>query len=135
MRPYQLMIIFLLVVAFTGCRQSAQQADSTSAESTITIDLVVEPDPPAMGDTTLIVTLTDADGDPIDDATIEAVGDMDHAGMQPVNGEIEDGTDGEYRIPFEWTMGGDWTVTLTVTLADGATVEQTFDLAVESSMG
>ncbi len=37
---------------------------------------------------------------------------------------------GVYRTDLEWTMAGDWIVTVTATLADGQTVEQQFDLSV-----
>jgi hypothetical protein len=38
--------------------------------------------------------------------------------------------DGRYTVPLGWTMAGDWQVTVTVTLADGQQVEQTFDQEV-----
>ena len=63
-----------------------------------------------------------------------ARGDMSHAGMAPVIASSEDDADGVYRIPFEWTMAGDWFVDVTVTLADGREVVQRFDLSVSGAM-
>ena len=59
-------------------------------------------------------------------------GDMTHAGMQPVSGVAEQGTgsNGEYRVPFYWTMGGDWIVTVNVKLVSGETYTKTFDFTV-----
>jgi len=39
-----------------------------------------------------------------------------------------------YAIPFEWTMGGDWVVTVDVTLADGRTASRQFDLSITGQM-
>jgi hypothetical protein len=51
--------------------------------------------------------------------------------MTPVFGETQTSQNGEYRIPFEWTMAGDWFVEITVTQANGGdSVTQRFDLSV-----
>lgn len=114
-------IMLVLVVVLAGCRDSGDSDDdSGSAEATITVSY--DPNPPAVGDATLMVTLTDANGDPINDATVNVRGDMNHAGMAPVQGDAENGDNGVYTIPFEWTMGGDWILTITATLADGTEV-------------
>jgi len=60
---------------------------------------------------------------------------MSHAGMVPVEvaavTDNADGTvDGRYRLPFVFSMLGDWIMTVTVTLADGTTVTQDIDATV-----
>ena len=121
-----LVLVGLLVLS--GCqRESAEEAGGDAA---INIDLRTEPDPPMMGEATLYVTLEDAGGEPIHDASVSIRGDMDHAGMVPVIRDVEGGEAGVYTVPFEWTMGGDWIVTVEVMLADGTEVSETFDLAV-----
>ena len=70
-------------------------------------------------------------GMPIDDAYLSVKGDMEHDGMMPVLTSAKAGLDGEYVIPFEWTMGGDWIVTVDATLADGMQVTQDFNLVVD----
>lgn len=119
----------LLLVLLAGCRQSAQPTATNSPG--VTIQLAADPDKPAVGKVTLVVTLTNA-GKPIDGATVSVKGDMNMAGMQPVLGETKDSTNGVYRIPFEWTMGGDWFVDVTVTLPDGTTAKQTFPFIVSA---
>lgn len=98
------------------------------------VDLSVrtEPEPPAVGATELIVTLKDAQGTPIDGAVIQAHGNMDHAGMAPVDGESRESLKGVYRIPFEWTMGGGWIVTITATLPDGSKISRDHPFTVEA---
>lgn len=120
----------LLVLVLVGCRESAQPTATPAAN--IEIDLTVDPAPPTVGETLLVVTVMREDGSPINDAIVAVVGDMNHAGMQPVNGATDTAEAGVYRVPFEWTMGGDWIVTVTVTLRNGTIITETFDLSVES---
>jgi len=101
----------MLVVACTS-EQTAPVIDN------LDIDLAVEPDPPTAGDSTLMITVKDADGNPINDATVAVHGDMDHEGMTPVDGESTSAQNGMYHVPFEWTMGGGWILDVTVTLPD-----------------
>lgn len=123
-----ILLTFLSFTLFTGCR--ANSSALTPDAANITLGLSVAPNPPIVGESTLIVSLHDADGQPIDDATINIRGDMNHAGMIPVLRESDRATDGDYLIPFEWTMGGDWFVVVTVTLSNGTLVEQAFPYTV-----
>lgn len=116
------------MVILVGCRQRSAISDSPE---TVQISLNVEPSPPSIGETVLIVTLRDERGNPVEGAVLQVRGDMTHAGMAPEFGEVESSTEGEYRIPFEWTMGGDWILTITATLPSGETVEDTFEVTVE----
>lgn len=127
---FRLMAAGLLLLAAAGCR--GQAVTPTPAEN-LSIEMAVEPDPARVGEAALIVTLTDTNGQPVDGAKIGARGDMSHAGMAPVLAEAEGGQDGRYRIPFEWTMSGDWFVELTITLPDGSTVTQRFDVSVSGA--
>ena len=114
----------------TGCDTN----EPTKATITdINMTLRVEPDPPAVGESTLIVTLKDTSGQPINNAALGARGDMGHDGMEPFEGKSNTGTNGEYHIPFQWTMGGDWKVIVEATLPDGQGVfKKSFDLFVEA---
>ena len=85
-----------------------------------------------MGESQLTVTVTGADGKAIDDAQVEVEGDMAHAGMVPVNGTAGEGLDGRYQVPFRWTMGGDWVVTVKVSLPGGGSATKQFPLTVSS---
>lgn len=128
-------LLLLLLILLAACRESAQPT-STPEDFTptpvIEIEMAVEPSPAATGDAALVVTLHSPDGTSIVDANVAARGDMNHAGMIPVFGQTSDNTNGVYRIPFEWTMGGDWVVTLTVTLPDGQQVVRSYEMAIRS---
>jgi hypothetical protein len=40
--------------------------------------------------------------------------------------------EGIYIMPFEWTMGGDWIVTVSGELSDGRSLEEKIELSVSS---
>ena len=61
---------------------------------------------------------------------VQVRGDMSHAGMVPVLRTALPGDAGAYTAPFEWTMAGDWVLTVEFTLADGRTGTETFDFSI-----
>lgn len=123
-------IIMLVLALAAGCQPPATPTPERSAQAA-QIDLVVDPSPPAVGDASLIVTVTRG-GAPLANAPVSARGDMSHAGMRPALGDATTDADGTATIPFNWTMGGDWIVTVTVTLPDGSEVSQQFDQSVQT---
>jgi hypothetical protein len=128
------LLVLMSALLLAGCRESAQPTPTaaTLEQEDIDIEMAVEPAPAAVGDATLVVTLHDSSGAPIDDAAIAVRGDMTHAGMVPVLGDVTSGSNGEYRIPFEWTMGGDWIITVDITLADGVQISRVYEMTVRS---
>lgn len=124
--------LLIVVLVLAACRQ-AEPPPAESAD--LNIVLRVEPEPPATGPSTLYVTVTDGSGAAVEDAQVNARGDMSHAGMVPVTGEGEHVADGEYQVPFEWTMAGDWFVDVTVALSEDRSVQERFDLTVSGEGG
>jgi hypothetical protein len=53
--------------------------------------------------------------------------------MQPSLGAATKSQDGRYEVPFDWTMGGDWVLTVTATLPDGRVVQREFPATVTAS--
>lgn len=125
-----LVMLLLVSLGLVACVQP-----SATPPTSVTIDIVarVEPEPPAVGESTLIVTLKDASGAPIDGARLRVQGNMDHAGMTAINREINQSTNGEYHIPFEWSMGGGWIVEVTAQLpGETGETSKTFEFFVEA---
>ncbi|MCB0130118.1 MAG: FixH family protein [Caldilineaceae bacterium] len=120
-----------LLLTACGARNDTQNAQQ------VTDDLIVTLIPAPQGYTGdhLTVVLTDPDGTPITDVSVSVEGNMNHAGMAPVLTESvldeADGTvDGRYRVPFTFTMLGDWIVTVSVNQADGTRSQHDVDLTV-----
>lgn len=124
----RLTLIFTLLL-LTACGPAAKTT------STPTIQITLLPIAADESRDALRVQLRNAEAAPITDATVTLEGNMNHAGMAPVITEPvtddEDGTiDGIYRIPFHFSMLGDWIITVAVELADGSQTTKDIDVTV-----
>ena len=111
--------IFISVLAITSvllaaCGVAATPADSTSAKQ---VNIKVETNPtPAMmnNDLELILTITDANGDPIEGAKVDV--SVDHTDMtgMGMSGLATEQGDGKYAINTNFPMNGTWNLTVYV---------------------
>ncbi|MCY4060988.1 MAG: copper chaperone PCu(A)C [Chloroflexi bacterium] len=117
-----LLIILLLAAA---CRQQAITPADILMELTTTNTLI--------GETTLLLAVTDSDGNAIaDPGALKVRGDMSHAGMVPVFAEADQSTNGIFSLPFTWTMAGGWIVEASLTLPNGELASETFRFEILS---
>lgn len=117
----------LIVLVGSSCGRASQE----TARSDIQIKMTAIPFPAAIGESRLVIQVMDNLGRPIDDASLIIKGDMTHVGMVPVLAEVDGGdAEGVYNVPFEWTMAGDWVVTVEALLADGLRAKERFDISV-----
>jgi hypothetical protein len=123
---WHILILLFTTIVIGGCSRVSQEAQQHQLQ----IELVEPLYPPGVGKSTLNIRLFDNNDQPVDDAAITVKGDMTHAGMVPVLGEADQGDKGLYKVPFEWTMGGDWVLTVQATLPDGTIAEETFTLTI-----
>lgn len=122
----------LLLVAWllVACGGASSSPNATSSETADTLAVEMLPAAQQQGGS-LAVRVVDANGHPITDATVRLEGDMNHAGMIPVISDpVGHEADGIYRVPFEFTMLGDWIIMVFVTTADGQEHELRIDLGV-----
>ncbi len=119
-------VMVVLLMSSCGGRQN-QPTNNTG------VAVTAQPAATAVGETELRITLTTADGRPVSDAAVQVRGDMSHAGMVPVLRTALPGDAGVYTAPFEWTMAGDWVLTVEFTLADGRTGTETFNFSIPTS--
>lgn len=132
MRLLPWLLVMLAAVTMAACRQSAGGVPLDVGGDdgvTLTLSPAVEGDP-VMGPFRWRITLHDESGAPIDDAVITLRGDMNHAGMVPVESAATAEGDGIYTADFEWTMAGEWYVVVTATLPDGRVTSETFPYTV-----
>ncbi|MCY3831577.1 MAG: copper chaperone PCu(A)C [Chloroflexi bacterium] len=121
-------LLVLILLCLPACRQQQIAASD--------IQLRLEAGDVQVGETTLLVKVTDKDGNALaQPGKLSVRGDMRHAGMVPVFAEADRATNGVYTLPFEWTMGGAWIVEASLTLASGAVASETFELEIESESG
>lgn len=107
----------LLCAVLAGCAQP-QEADIT-----ITLNVAQS----TVGAAQVDVQLADANGQPVSGAMVQLRGDMTHAGMQPVLTTMDDLGNGQYRADdFEFTMAGDWVLTVQAEMPDGSSAERMF---------
>ncbi len=113
------LLILVLCALLVGCAQTPQ------TDAMITQNVA----PRTVGAAQVDVQLADAGGQPVNDAVMQLRGDMTHAGMQPVLATMVDLGNGQYRAEdFEFTMAGDWILTVQVQMPDGSSVERMFDV-------
>lgn len=119
--------LVLLAGLAVGCSRGGESGDGSADD--VTMEFEITPDPPDVGPAVVEVVLTDADGEPVNGAELEIEGNMSHAGMEPVIVDATGGQDGRYASDgFEFTMGGDWIITVSGTLPDGREIQRVFDL-------
>ena len=89
----------------------------------------VEPQPPRVGQATITVrVIQPSSGKPITGAQVRLEGNMSHAGMAAVFAEAPEVEPGLYRTNMEFTMAGDWVLSVYVTLSDGLHVDRQFEI-------
>lgn len=109
----------LLCAVLVGCAQTQ------AADGQITLNVAQKTVGPAQVD----ITVADPQGRPVSGAAVQLRGDMTHAGMQPVITTLQDLGNGQYRsADFEFTMAGDWVLTVQAEMPDGAVVERMFTI-------
>lgn len=124
--------LLILLLLLGGCERASRQTDA--ADDGLIMTMEISPDPPTVGESELRIILTDKAGNPIDGAKLAIKGDMSHAGMTPVLANVNESESGVYTVPFQWTMGGDWIVSVVAELAEGGIVTRRFDLSVGGNM-
>ncbi|MFO7661617.1 MAG: FixH family protein [Chloroflexota bacterium] len=127
--PWLWLILVLVLFSLISCRRSSLSVDDATG---VDLNLVVVPAEAVVGNAGLLITLHDEAGIPIDGAEVAIRGDMTHAGMIPVLAVATGMGSGQYQADIEWTMAGDWIITITATLADGQIVEREFRLPVST---
>ena len=116
-------LLALLLGLLSGCDGAAVST------SDLSIDLSVAAETPTVGQNELTVTVRDAAGKAVSDAEVQVEGNMNHAGMKPTFATLrETAQAGSYVGELEFTMGGDWILTVAVTTTEGTKAKETFNV-------
>jgi hypothetical protein len=95
----------------------------------VLVEHEISPRPPRVGPAVFNLRMTDAaSSKPLSGARVRLEGNMTHAGMAPVFAEASEVEPGRYRAALEFTMAGDWVVTVHAALPDGRKIDRQFDV-------
>jgi hypothetical protein len=101
--------LLIIMLPLCSCGGTASSAPLVQTESDLSATLEITPDPPpVMQDTTLLLTLRDADGNLVSGAS-------EMPENQPTATEEEDGI---YRADTVFTMSGEWQIDAEVTVEE-----------------
>jgi hypothetical protein len=109
-------IVGLLVMAsviLIACSDT-NSSDDTSSVKPVNIELETTPDPPSTGVVELSLLIKDERGNPIEGAQVDvSVDHTDMTGMEMSGPATEQG-DGKYAIDADFSMSGNWKMTVYV---------------------
>jgi hypothetical protein len=118
-----------LSVLLAACGSAATPAPSTSSKP-VNIKFETDPHPAMLGDMVLILTITDANGNPIEGAKVDvSVDHIDMTGMG-MSGLATDQGGGKYAINANFSMSGNWKLTVYVR-KDGLDYKEDIDFKVQ----
>lgn len=118
-----------LSVLLVACGGSATPAPVDSS-TVINVTVETNPNPAATGDAELILTITDANGNPIEGATVDVSAEHTGMNMGEMNGVATEQGGGKYAIVTNFNMGGTWKVTVYVR-KDGLDTKQEIEIPVQ----
>ncbi len=112
-RSIFIVILVITSVLLAACGSAATPTHATSTKQ-VNIKLVTNPHPAVMGDMEMILTITDANGNPIEAATVDV--SVDHTDMMGMgmSGVVTEQGSGRYAINANLPMNGAWKLTVYV---------------------
>ncbi len=102
-------LLVLLSVLLAACGSPATPA--TSAKQ-VNIKVETSPSPAAKGDVEIVLTITDANGNPIEGAKISVSADHPAMAGMGMSGSATDQGGGKYSIKANFSDSGDWKLTV-----------------------
>lgn len=101
-------MLVLMSVLLGACGAGASTPAPSVTAKPVNIAVSANPNPAVMGDVELLFTITDANGNPIEGATVDISADhTDMSGMGMSGAATEQGG-GRYAIKANFSMSGNW---------------------------
>lgn len=119
----------LISVLLAACGGVTATADATLAQQ-VNVKVETNPSPAMMGDMELVVIITDANGNPIEGATVDV--SVDHTDMtgMGMSGVATEQGGGRYAINANFPMDGTWKLTVYVR-KDGLDYKEDIEFPVQ----
>lgn len=128
-RLFFISILVLASVLLSACGGAATPAASTPSKP-VNIAVSTNPNPPVMGDLELVFIITDADGNPIEGATVDVSADHTDMSGMGMSGVATEQGDGRYAIKANFSMSGNWLLTVYVR-KDGLDYKENIGLKIQ----
>lgn len=129
----RLMFVSLLVVMsilLTACGASATPAADDLARP-VNIKVESNPTPAVVGDAELIFTITDAGGNPLEGARVDVAADHTDMSGMGMSGAAADQGSGRYSINANFSMTGNWKLTVYVRNDAGLDYKEDIEFKVQ----
>ena len=122
-------MLVLISVLLAACGSAATPANATPTKP-VNIKAETNPTPAMMGDIELILTITDANANPIEGATVDV--SVDHTDMtgMGMSGLATEQGGGKYAINANFSMSGNWKLTVYVR-KDGLDYKEDIEFPVQ----
>jgi len=118
----------IISVLLAACGSTLTPA--ATASKPVNVKIETDPSPAIMGDMELVLNITDANGNPIEGATVDV--SADHTDMSGMNmsGLATDQGGGRYSIKANFSMSGNWKVTVYIR-KDGLDYKENIDFKIQ----
>ncbi|MBA4399286.1 MAG: hypothetical protein C0396_05395 [Anaerolinea sp.] len=100
-----------LTLLFTACSGAGSVAP---AQTTVAVTMNVLPDPPVVGDVLLYFNVVDDQGQPVTGAEVNVMADHTDMSGMTMQGNATDQGKGIYAITTNFSMTGQWKITVQV---------------------
>jgi hypothetical protein len=128
-RLFVVSLLVVLSVLLAACGGATPAAEPSAKP--LNIRLESNPAPVGVGDAELIFTLTDAEGSPVEGARVDVAADhTDMTGMG-MSGAATDQGAGRYSINANFSMTGNWKLTVYVRNDAGLDYKEDIELKVQ----
>ena len=124
-------VLILLSVLLAACGSGTAATPAPQGfGKPVNIKVETNPNPAAMGDIELVLNITDAGGNPIEDATVDVTAThTDMTGMDMSGAAAEQGA-GKYAINANFSMSGNWQLRVYVR-KEGLDYSEEIDLPIQ----
>lgn len=123
-------LVLVVSIILTACGGTSAPA-SESSNKPVNIKFESNPSPATAGDSELIFTVTDASGNPIEGATVDVSADhTDMTGMG-MSGAATDQGAGRYSVNANFSMTGNWKLTVYVRNDAGLDYKEDIEIKVQ----